>query len=66
MRQRPFYLRFTAQVFVDGRVAAETPTRDDPPEAPPGLRECIARELGLRSLLPANGGASFSVYLGFR
>lgn len=62
----PFYLGFTAQVFVNGRVAVETPTRDDPNQVPVGLRACIARELSLRELLPPSGSASFSVYLGFR
>jgi len=63
---RPFFLDFTAQVFVNGQVSVETPTRDDPEQVPDGLRDCIARQLSMRQLLPPSGSARFSLFLAFR
>jgi hypothetical protein len=63
---RPFYLGFAAQVIASGRVLVETPTKDDLPQVPDGLRDCVARELSLRELPPPSGSARFSLYLGFR
>jgi hypothetical protein len=62
----PFYLGFAAQVLATGQVSVETPGREDPDQTPPGLRDCIARELSARPLLPPTGSGRFSIYLAFR